>query len=228
MNTEPDFNSTSQKSGQPDQSTGAVPGKVTLPFRTRNAKTLWMVQTAILSAIIIVMSFTPLGFLQVGTISITFLMIPVVIGAIIVGPACGLTLGAVFGLASFARAFGLEPSGPIFLAINPFLTFVMCFVPRVLTGYFVGLIFRILSKIDKTKLVSFAIASLSGALLNTVLYVGALVLFFSDFISSLKQFGSNLPAIVIALVLVNALVEAAVCLVAGTAITKALSKTMKK
>jgi uncharacterized membrane protein len=195
----------------------------------KNKKTLWLVQTAVLTGIIIIMSFTPLGFLQVGTVSITFLMIPVVIGAVIVGPACGLTLGAVFGLTSFARTFGLEPFGGLLLGINPFLTFVMCFVPRVLMGYFVGLIFRVLSKIDKTKIVSFAVASLSGALLNTVLYVGAMVLFFGDFIlSTFKEFGTNIPAILVALVLVNALVEAAVCLVAGTAIIKALSVAMKK
>ena len=219
MNTEPETNSISGTDTNPTR-------KASLKT---SARTLWMVQTAILSAIIIIMSFTPLGFLQIGSISITFLMIPVFIGAVIVGPACGLTLGAVFGLTSFARAFGLEPFGALLLGINPFLMFVQCFVPRILMGYFVGLIFRALSKIDKTKLISFAVASLSGALLNTVLYVGAMVLFFGDFITTtFKEVGSNIPAILAALVLVNAVVEAAVCLVAGTAITKALSVALKK
>jgi uncharacterized membrane protein len=223
MKKEPEIKSTANTAQETSVETTMT------PIKNRSAQTLWMVQTAILSAIIIIMSFTPLGFLQVGTISITFLMIPVVIGAVIVGPACGLTLGAVFGLTSFARAFGLEPFGALLLGINPFLTFVMCFVPRVLMGYFVGLIFRALSKIDKTKLISFAAASLSGALLNTVLYVSAMVLFFGDFITTtFKDVGSNIPAILVALVLVNAVVEAAVCMVAGGAITKALSVTMKK
>ncbi len=227
MNTEPDFNSTSQKAGQPDQSTGAVPGKVTLPFRTRNAKTLWMVQTAVLSAILIVMAFTPLGYLKVGTISITFLSIPVVIGAIIVGPACGAVLGGVFGVTSFLQCFGMDPFGTALFGVNPFLTFIMCMVPRILMGLFVGLIFRALSKIDKTKIVSFAIASLSGAVINTVLFVGALVLFFGNYLISLK-IGPNIPAILGVLITINAVIEAAVCLVAGTAITKALSVALKK
>ena len=41
--------------------------------------------TAILMAIILVMSFTPLGYLKVGIVSITFLAIPVVIGGIVLG-----------------------------------------------------------------------------------------------------------------------------------------------
>ena len=52
-------------------------------------KTLQMVQTAILAAILIVMAFTPLGYFNLGPVMITLLMIPVVIGAIVVGPAAG-------------------------------------------------------------------------------------------------------------------------------------------
>lgn len=197
------------------------------PIKDRSTQTLWMVQTAILSAIIILMAFTPLGYLKVGTISITFLMIPVVIGAIFVGPTCGAVLGGVFGMTSFIQCFTGDVFGATLLGINPFLTFILCMVPRILMGLFVGLIFRALSKIDKTKLVSFAVASLSGAVINTVLFVGALILFFgsSDYIQS---FGPNLPAILGVLITINAVLEAAVCMVAGGAITKALSVTMKK
>jgi len=71
------------------------------------------------------------------------------------------------------------------------------------------------------------VASLSGAVINTVLFVGALILFFgtSDY---LQSFGPNLPAILGVLITINAVIEAAVCMVAGTAITKALSITMKR
>ncbi len=59
-------------------------------MKTENsARTLWMAQTAILAAIIILMAFTPLGYLRVGALSITFLPIPVVVGAILISPATG-------------------------------------------------------------------------------------------------------------------------------------------
>ena len=48
--------------------------------------------TAVLTALIFVMAFTPLGYLKIGTVSITFLMIPVVIGAIVGGPSVGTVL----------------------------------------------------------------------------------------------------------------------------------------
>lgn len=193
----------------------------------KNKKTLWLVQTAILSAIIAVMTFTPLGYLRVGMIEITLLMIPVVIGAIIVGPVCGTVLGGVFGLTSFIQCFTGSFVGTPLLGINPFLTFIMCLVPRILMGLLVGLIFRALYKIDKTKIVSYAVASLSGAVINTVLFVGALILFFGNTEWVKEHLGKTAYAI-IALIVVNAVVEAAVCLVAGTAITKALSVAMKK
>jgi len=186
-------------------------------------KTLQMVQTAILAAILIVMTFTPLGYFNLGPVMITLLMIPVVIGAIVIGPAAGAFLGLVFGISSFIKAFSDPLFGSILLNINWIYTLILCLVPRVLMGLFVGLIFRALSKIDRTKIVSFIISSLSGALLNTALFVGALLLLFgnSDF---LKQFGPTPIAIVGALVTVNALIEAIVCTVVGTAIAKALRR----
>lgn len=241
MNTQPDFNSTSKKDNQktpmtePEttsqtntQTTSQTNAQTTTkPIPKTNEKTLRMVQTAVLAAIIIVMAFTPLGYLKIGTISITFLSIPVVIGAIMIGPACGAILGGVFGITSFIQCFGIDPFGTTLLGINPLFTFLMCMVPRILMGIFVGLIFRALSKIDKTRIWSFAVASLSGAVINTVLFVGALILFFgtSEYI---QGFGKNLLAILSVLITINAVIEAAVCMVAGTAITKALSKTMKK
>ncbi|MEE1247368.1 MAG: ECF transporter S component, partial [Acutalibacteraceae bacterium] len=61
---------------------------------TKNKENIYkLTLTAVLTALIFVMAFTPLGFLKIGVVSITFLMIPVVIGAIIGGPAVGAVLG---------------------------------------------------------------------------------------------------------------------------------------
>lgn len=67
--------------------------------------------TAILAAIILLMAFTPLGYLRVGPVSITFLVIPVVIGGMTLGPVRGGFLGAVFGATSFAQCFMGDPFG---------------------------------------------------------------------------------------------------------------------
>lgn len=194
--------------------------------KQRSPKTLRMVQTAVLTAIIILMAFTPLGYLRIGPMEITFLTIPVVIGAILISPRHGAFLGGVFGLTSFALFFS-NPLGIAFLAISPVLSFVLAMVPRIIMGYTAGAIFRFLARHDRTKLLSFTGATLSGALLNTVLFVGGMVLFFGNS-EILRSFGDSIIAILGVLVGVNALVEAVVAMIAGTAIAKALAKSFSR
>ena len=57
-------------------------------------KLVRLVLTALLTALIIVMAFTPLGYLKSGAIEITFIPVPIVIGAVLLGPAGGAFLGA--------------------------------------------------------------------------------------------------------------------------------------
>ena len=71
--------------------------------------------TAAFLALIIVMSFTPIGYLKVGVIEITFLVLPVVLGAITVGTGAGVFLGVAFGATSFIQCFGMSPFGAALL-----------------------------------------------------------------------------------------------------------------
>ncbi len=188
-----------------------------------SAKTLKMIQLALLTAIIVLMAFTPVGFIRTPGLEITLIGIPVVVGAVLLGPSGGAILGAVFGLCSFLQCFGMSPFGAVLLGINPFWTFVVCFVPRTLMGWLSALIFKGLRKVDKTRFFSFLAACLGGALLNTILFMSALMLFFgqSEYILSM-QGSMNVFVFVLAFVGVNGLIEAIVCAVVGTAISKAL------
>ena len=69
-----------------------------------------LVMLAVLTAIVLLMAFTPLGYLKLPFLEISFLMIPVVLGAILLGPAAGAILGAVFGLTSFFQCLACPPS----------------------------------------------------------------------------------------------------------------------
>ena len=198
----------------------------------KKTKNLTMIVfVGVLSAIIFVMAFTPLGYLKTPAFSITFLLIPVSIGAVLFGPAAGAILGGVFGLTSFIQCFGLEPLGTVLLGINPIAAFITCMVPRILVGLLTAYIFKALQKIDKTQLVSYGVACLSSALLNTVLFIGCLLLFFfrPDSLQTINDslntaFSSaNIMGFISALVGFNGLIEAGVCFVLGTALTKTLS-----
>ena len=57
--------------------------------------TRWLTQLALLVAVLLVMNYTPLGYLQVGPLSMSLLTIPVAIGAMTLGPVAGAILGGV-------------------------------------------------------------------------------------------------------------------------------------
>jgi uncharacterized membrane protein len=185
---------------------------------------LWITTNAILIAIMIILLIVPpIGYPQIGVISITIMMIPVAIGAIMIGPVSGLILGFIFGVTSLIRCFTGDAFGATLFSLNPVYTIILCFVPRILMGWLVGLIFLALSKIKKPKMLSYIVASLSAAVLNTVFFMSGLILLFWN-TEYLRNIGSGTILGLLSLILVNAIVEAAVCMIIGTAVTKALSK----
>lgn len=191
-----------------------------------------LVLTALLTALIIVMAFTPLGYLKAGAIEITFITIPVIIGAVLLGPVGGLFLGAVFGITSFIQCFGMSTFGVALFSVSPLRTAIVCIVPRVFMGWLTAVIFKAISSKDKTSFVQYLVASIAGPLLNTILFTGTLLLLFNNapiIIQLKEQFGStNVMAFAAAFVGVNGLIEAGVCAVLGTALCEALSVAMKK
>lgn len=195
---------------------------------SRRNSTVNLTVTAALAAIIVVMTFTPIGYLNIGIVEITFLTIPVAIGAIICGPAHGAVLGGVFGLTSFMQCFGIgRPSvfGATLLSINPFFTAVLLFVPRILAGLFAGLIFKAFK--NKNSTFAYAITSLSTGVINTLLFVSTLLICFSAQSLSVLHLGDSLLEIMSALITVNAVIEWAACLIVGMAVSKALSAVLK-
>lgn len=196
----------------------------------RNSKTLQMAQLAILTAIVFVFAFTPLGYLKTPAVEITFLCVPVAVGAIVLGPGAGLFLGGIFGLTSFFQAAsGMSAFGATLFAISPVATFALCLLPRLACGLVPALLFRALDRIRRIRLTQYAVAALSCALTNTVLFVGGLLLLFgrSDFIVQMRD-GANILVFAAAFVGLNGLLEAAVTLVVGGAVSKGIVKAFKR
>ena len=169
-----------------------------------------MVTLAMLSAILLIMSFTPLGYLNIGPLAISLNMIPVGIAAVTLGPTGGAVLGGLFGITSFLQCVGIggtSAMGVILFDIAPILTFVQRFFPRLLAGLLSGLIYQGVQKITNSTFASF-VTGFCAALLNTLLFMAALVLFFggTDYLQGLIG-GRNIILFVCAFVGVNAVVE---------------------
>ena len=141
-----------------------------------------MVLMALLTAIIVVFSCTPIGSIPIGPLVITLNVIPVAIAAIALGPIGGASMGAVFGLFSILQCVGIGiPStmGIFTWDISPIATIIQRLVPRVLDGFLVGCIFRIVSRLTDAKISCF-ITGFFTALLNTIFFMSALVLLFGN------------------------------------------------
>lgn len=192
-----------------------------------------LTQLALLAALLLVMNFTPLGYLQVGPLSMSLMSIPVAIGAMLMGPVDGAILGGVFGATSFLQAVqGTSAMGAALFAYSPVGSFVVCFVARVLVGLCCGLVYQGMRKIlpGKEKVCA-AVGGFSAAFLNTVFFMGFLVLLFygSPYVQGIVDaLGvSNPLAFVVAVVGVQAIVEWAACCVVAAAVTVPLRKYLK-
>lgn len=197
----------------------------------RKTKTTWMVQIAMLTAIVLILAFTPLGYIRTGGLEITLIVIPVAVGAVILGPVGGMVLGAVFGITSFIQCFGMSTFGAMLLSISPVKTFVTCVVTRMLMGFLTGLIYMGMKKVSRNKSLNTVIANLCCPFMNTLFFMTCIVVFFYNteyiqgFVSAL---GATNPLLfVLGFVGINGLIEALLCFVVGSAITRALMTALK-
>lgn len=193
--------------------------------KTRNTKQLALL--GLLTGVLLLMAYTPLGYLNIGPLAISFNVIPVALAAVALGPIGGAVIGAVFGITSFLQCIGVGGSsamGVVLFGINPFLAFIQRFVPRLLDGFLLGYVFRGMRKASNTHLACF-VTGFCSALFNTVLFMGALVLLFGNtpYMQELIA-GRNILVFICTFVGINAVCEMA----ASTIITGAVGYALFK
>lgn len=201
--------------------------------KKKKIDTLTMVELALLLAITIIMGTTPLGTIRTPFLSISLVTIPVAIGAIIIGPIGGIVCGLGFGFTSLYNALiGASGMMSTLMAVNPFLAVVTILVPRFLEGLCTAYLFKFFQNKVKAGKASYFLGAICCPLLNTILFMGCIVIFFynSDYIQGLVEtFGVNNPiSFIIALVGVQGLIEAVSCCVLAGAVSWALQKAIKR
>ena len=181
----------------------------------------------LMSGILFLMAYTPLGYLNIGPLAVTFNVIPVAICAVVLGPTGGAVAGAVFGLTSFLQAMGIGGTsalGAALFQINPFLSAVQCFVPRILDGLLIGFIYRGMRK--KTNVyASCAVTGFFSAFLNTLFFMTALVVMFGNTVVIQNLMGGRNVIIGCCMMVgVNAISE----MISSTIITAAVGTALSK
>ncbi|MDL2288827.1 ECF transporter S component [Oscillospiraceae bacterium OttesenSCG-928-F05] len=183
-----------------------------------------LVKLGTLTAILLILAFSPLGYIPIGAMRITIVQIPVIIGAVLMGPLYGGILGAVFGLTSFY----LAPTDPVFAAIlaqSPVAMLAICLIPRILVGVIAGFLSKALLKIDRFGVATYALTGAVGAVSNTVLVLGSITLFFGKLAESMLVTGSGMTliSVMIGIGLANGVPEAVASALITTAVCKAMA-----
>ncbi|HAM79057.1 MAG TPA: hypothetical protein DCP61_07755 [Treponema sp.] len=143
--------------------------------------------TGVFGALSVVLSFTPLGYIQIGLLAITIMHIPVILAVILAGLVPGVSVGLIFGLSSLIRA--AQTGSPFF--INPFCSVL----PRMLFPVAVWAICKLLNKLPGfSKVISGSIAAAVGTLCHTLIVMAALYIFYAEPLlqgmkGAMEQFG---------------------------------------
>ena len=192
-------------------------------MKTKKHDTRWMVSVALMAAIVIVLANTPLGMIQLPIIKATTVHIPVILGAILLGPGAGAILGAVFGICSLVS----NTMAPTLLsfAFSPFLSTtgipgalkaiwisVGC---RILIGVVAGWLWVLFTKIKLNQFIALPIVGFVGSMVNTVTVMGSIYFLFAQQYAEAKEvaltavfglvMGSGIPEAIAAAILVLAL-----------------------
>jgi uncharacterized membrane protein len=175
-----------------------------------------------LSSISMVLGMTPLGFIPIPPANATIMHVPVVIGAILEGPAAGAMIGLIFGVFSVIRAI-TTPNILSFAFINPLVSVF----PRILIGIFTYYAYKTI-RIKKQSL-RIGLAAIIGSFTNTIGVLGMIYLIYLEkYAASVNLSTAAARKGILSIALVNGIPEAIICAVLTVVIVLAVSKTRTK
>lgn len=189
--------------------------------------------TAMFLAIMLLLAWTPLGFIPIGPINATTMHIPVIIASIILGPRVGAGLGGLFGLISIWRATVIvSPTSFLFSPFIPVIgtehgdwrALIVAIVPRILIGVIPYYVFKGLQALltKKPALTLFA-AGVSGSLVNTIFVMNLIYFLFKDsYAEAIGQGSDVLYGVILGVIFTSGIPEAIVAGLATAAVAAVL------
>ena len=206
-------------------------------MKEKKHDTRWMVSVALMVAIVIVLANTPLGMIQLPIIKATTVHIPVIIGAVLLGPSAGAILGFVFGMCSMIS----NTMAPTLLsfAFSPFMSTtgipgalkaiwisVGC---RILIGVAAGWLWILLSKLKVNQVIALPIVGFVGSMVNTITVMGSIYLLFAQQYAEAKDVAvTAVWGLVMGTVTASGIPEAIAAAVLVLALGKVLIQVFKK
>lgn len=206
-------------------------------MKHKTKDTRWMAGVAMMAAIVVLLANTPLGMIQLPIIKATTTHIPVIIGAVLLGPMAGGVLGGVFGICSLVS----NTVAPVAtsMCFSPFLSTtglsgalkalwvsVGC---RILIGVVAGWLWIVLKKCKVNDLVALPVVGFAGSMTNTITVMFSIFFLFRAEYAAAKNIAMEaFYDFVMGVVTGAGVVEAIVALILVTVIGKTLLKVFKR
>lgn len=206
----------------------------------RGADIQGLVLTALFTAVLLLMGFTPLGLIDLPFMRATTLHIPVIIASVLLGPGRGGFLGGVFGLISLWK--GTMAPNLVSFAFSPLVplpgethgspwALVICFVPRILAGIVPWFIVKLFERLPGSraawKTLGYTVAGAVGSAVNTILVMGLIGLLLGDAYAAAQGIGRDMVnGFILTTVFVNGIPEAIAAAVITPAVCVGLNKVL--
>lgn len=186
-------------------------------------KTLMLTTLGILSAVVVILQLLA-SVIKLGPFSITFAIMPIVVGGAMYGWKGGAWLGFVFGIVVLMT----DPTIPILMAANVPATIAVCLLKGIIAGAASAAVYKLLE--SKSRWAAIIAASIVCPIVNTgMLVLGFLLFFYSFVVEWAAGMGFTNIALYIFTGMVgwNFLVETGVNLLLSTVIVRILNAVRK-
>ena len=199
--------------------------------------TRYMATLAMFCGILLVMGATGIGFIPLPVIKATTMHIPVILGAILLGPAAGAVLGGVFGLCSIWA--NTTSPGLLAFAFSPFMTteglpgvlksLWIALGCRILLGVIAGWLWKGLKRILKQDYLALPVTAAIATICHTILVMGSIYLLLAQQYAQAKNVAiTAVFGLVMGTVTASGIPEAIIAAVLVTVIGKALLHLMAR
>ena len=198
---------------------------------TKNKKRIEaLVGTAVLAALVVILQIFASG-IKIGTVSLTFSLVPIVLGAILYGPLSGALLGGVFGIVvTIATVTGADVGAYMMFEKLPALTVILCMVKGIAAGLVSGLVCRAFSKRGH-EMPGIFVAAVVCPIVNTGIFCIALLCFYRDVATAWMgstTYSNLFVYVLLGIVGVNFLVELAVNVILAPGIERVIYAVRKR
>ena len=190
-----------------------------------------MVLLGMLIAVLLVMGMTGIGFIPLPVIKATTMHIPVILGAVLLGPGAGAVLGAAFGLCSIWA--NTTTPGLLSFAFSPFMSTTgfpgvvkslwIALGCRILFGWLAGWIWKLLKKLNLNDIAALPVTAAVSTVCHTLMVMGSIYVLLAQQYADAKNVGTSAVfGLVMGTVTASGIPEAIAAAILVAAIGKAL------